>query len=416
MIKYSIDQEPIISVGLVLPSDKQKVLFIIDSKNKKSYKIKCQNNNLYVNDVLVDFFELKSEDNQDIFSVNDIPAGRGFHWEKSIAIKVKGSLKVTVIVNSLFLTNYIPIESYLMCVATSEMSGKCPISLLESQTIAARSWLLAAVEKKHQNLGLDVCNDDCCQRYQGINQLTQSAINASKNTRGNVLFSDTEICDTRYSKSCGGFSENNQNVWKTPSKTYLQGLYDNQNEKMYNLEDEDSFIQWIKSPPSAFCNNQNIDEKELKYYLGTVDEKASYFRWRFNFSQVEITKIINKKMGLNCEYILSIIPIKRGVSGRIIKLKIIASSKNKVIEFLLNSEYEIRRVLHTDFLYSSAFIVETTIIDNPIPTNFILKGAGWGHGVGLCQIGALGMALKGKKTNEILSHYFSSTELKKIYD
>jgi len=408
--------EPIISVGLVLPADKQKKLIITDSKDEAIYDIGCRNNKLFVNDKKLDSFKLKRKETQHNFLITNVPAGRGFHWKKKIAIRVEGDLKVMIKDRALFLVNYIRLESYLMCVATSEMSGECPDSLLESQIIAARSWLLAAVEKKHKNLGLNVCNDDCCQRYQGIRQLTSSAINASLNTRGKVLTYHNQICDTRYSKSCGGFSENNDNVWNTQPREYLKGIYDYLNKDLYDLHNEKAVTDWIKTPPPSYCNDQQFKNINIKKFLGVVDEKKEYFRWSFSSSQNQITKTINEKSSMSFTAILNLIPLIRGVSGRITKLKILGLSGTKKIEFLIDNEYEIRRVLHPDFLFSSAFIIEPNFTESLPPSNFIFRGAGWGHGVGLCQIGALGMALMGKNTNEILSHYFSSTEIKTIYE
>ena len=149
------------------------------------------------------------------------------------------------------MVNKIPLESYLMCVATSEMGSECPTTLLEAQTIAARSWLVSAVEQKHKNLEIDVCNDDCCQRYQGVNNITVSSKKASKNTFGVVLAHENSICDTRYSKSCGGHSENNENVWEGNPKKYLRGVYDSCINISVDLRKEKNFIRWIENPPNS---------------------------------------------------------------------------------------------------------------------------------------------------------------------
>jgi len=413
------NKEPIIAVGIILPEDNQRKLSIINSKLNQKYEILIKNNQLLINDVIYSSYSFnrpENELNDHYFNIDNVSAGRGFHWEKKITIKVKGDLEIKVKKKSIFLVNYISAEMYLMCVATSEMSGDCPITLLESQTIAARSWLFAAAEKKHQEYGLDVCNDDCCQRYQGFNQVTESALIASKNTSGKVLFYNNFICDTRYSKCCGGHSENNENVWPGNPKTYLKGIIDNSSKKSIGLMKEDSVESWIKSPQKSNCNDSIFGEGELKKYLGNVDRSGKYFRWKLEISQSQLTKNINEKTKLSFTKINTLVPVKRGVSGRILELKIIGNDGSKELELIIKSEYEIRRVLHPKFLYSSAFIIKTETFNHVAPSNFILDGAGWGHGVGLCQIGALKMALEGKSTNEILLHYFSSTEVKKVYD
>ena len=227
---------------------------------------------------------------------------------------------------------------------------------------------------------------------------------------------NNEICDTRYSKSCGGISEPNENVWDTDPKPYLRGIFDGIQEKIPNLFDTQGLKDWVSNYPDCYCGNNYIAGDILKKYLGNVDEKGNYFRWEFTYSQDELTQMINEKTGISFESISSLRPLERGISGRIIQLQINGISKDGPFQILLESEYEIRRVLHPDFLYSSAFIIIANSDTKPALSEITLKGAGWGHGVGLCQIGALGMALKGKSSKQILSHYFLSTELKKLYD
>tara|TARA_A100001015_G_scaffold319214_1_gene441430 strand:+ start:1685 stop:2947 length:1263 start_codon:yes stop_codon:yes gene_type:complete len=420
MIEISNFQEPIISVGVILPEDKQKKLLVIDSQNGAEFKISIKKNNLIVNEKIISSLSLRrkhqSSENS-YYLLKSVIAGRGFHWQKKISIKVKGDLFISKNSGSIFLVNNIPVETYLMCVATSEMSGECPNALLEAQTVAARSWLISASEKKHRHLKIDVCNDDCCQRYQGISNLTSSSIKASKRTFGTVLTHNDSICDTRYSKSCGGHSENNENVWGGNHKKYLKGIPDKVKNSSDNLMDEKEFTRWIENPPNSFCNDSIFKKGELKKYLGSVDESKSYFRWKYKISQIELTKNINKKALTSFHNIKSITSLKRGVSGRILKIKIIGFSSCNQKELVLDTEYEIRRVLHPKFLFSSSFIVQTNFNNNnSIPNNFIFKGSGWGHGVGLCQIGALKMALNGESSEQILNHYFSSTEVKKIYE
>ena len=409
--------EPIISIGLVLPQDKQSSISITDSKTKKIFQLKTKANSIFINQkYLKKQLHFKNNSKNQSYILNQVTAGRNFHWEKKITINVFGDLIIKNKQGFLFIINQIKLEEYLICVATSEMSSSCPITLLEAQTIAARSWILAAYEQKHTNLKIDACNDDCCQRYQGINNLNQMAYKASSNTKGIILTYQNKICDTRYSKSCGGISENNENVWFDSPKLYLRSIYDSTLNKIPNLKNEKKMKDWIYKPKSCFCDNSNITKNQLKNYLGDVDENGSYFRWEYSINHNELCELIKIKTGIIFEKIKSLDPIDRGISGRIIKLKINGYISGKITNIILKSEYEIRRVLHPKFLYSSAFIIIANLNSTSSLTRFILKGAGWGHGVGLCQIGALNMALKDYSSKEILFHYFQNTKLKKLYD
>jgi len=425
-------KEPKISIGLVLPEDRKTNLIITMFSSKyllffDKEKIDYDHNKLSIslspNGILVNnksykeiHIKNKSRNLSDYIHINNVTAGRGFHWQKSISIKVLGDLHISSHKSYLFAINTLYLEDYLMCVATSEMSGDCPAALLESQTIAARSWILAAAEKKHKDLNIDACNDDCCQRYQGIANLNQESINAAKNTKGVILTHNNKVCDTRYSKSCGGITENNENVWNTVSKAYLRSIVDSKVPTYNKVNSQEDFRQWIEDDNASYCSPKFVPEDELVNFLGNVDKKSHYFRWTVTYKNKELTDIINSKINKNFERINSLIPIKRGSSGRIIELEIKGETKNKSdFSIFINSEYEIRRILHPEFLYSSAFIVETNFSYNNDVNQFTLKGAGWGHGVGLCQIGALGMALDGKKTKEILKHYYQSSKMENTY-
>ena len=425
-------KEPKISIGLVLPEDRKtnliitifssKYLLFFD-KEKIDYNQNELSINLSPNGILVNnksykeiHIKNKSRNLSDNIHINNVTAGRGFHWQKSISIKVLGELHISCHKSYLFVINTLYLEDYLMCVATSEMSGNCPAALLESQTIAARSWILAAAEKKHKDLNVDACNDDCCQRYQGIANLNPESIKATKNTKGVILAHDNKVCDTRYSKSCGGITENNENVWNTVSKAYLRSIIDSKIPTYSNFNSQEDFKKWIENDNASYCSPKFIPEDELVNFLGNVDKESHYFRWTVTYKNKELTKIINSKINKNFEQINNLIPIKRGSSGRILKLEIKGVIKNNLdFSIFINSEYEIRRILHPEFLYSSAFIVETNFSYDNNVNQFTLKGAGWGHGVGLCQIGALGMALNGKKTKEILRHYYQSSKMENIY-
>jgi len=348
-----------------------------------------------------------------------VTAGRGFHWQKFIDVYLPGNLEIVIREGQLVLINELPLEKYLMCVATSEMSSRCPVALIESQTIAARSWMLANVEKKHIHLGFDVCNDDCCQRYQGSGNLSIKAIKGAENTRGQVLQYQNRICDTRYSKNCGGMTERYSTIWGGKDYDYLQVVPDTGQtavKKITTLDTEQQVIDWINKVPNSFCSSASMPEKDLHKYLGKVDETEQYFRWQVVYAQQEICQLLNQKLNLKAKAILDLIPLRRGGSGRMIRLQIIylddIGNENKII---IERDVEIRRTLHKGFLYSSCIYFSKKMGTNNIPSGFIIHGAGWGHGVGLCQIGALGMALKRYRTVEILSHYYPGSILTKIY-
>ena len=420
------------SIGLVLPEDKKSELSVeicssdhilyldnIEQDLKQTeLLIQLGPNGILVNDEPFKDLHIKnrSRDHSDFIYLKSIKAGRGFHWQKSISIKILGDLHISSLESYLFVVNKVYLEDYLMCVATSEMSGNCPLALLEAQTIVARSWILAAAEKKHKDLDLDACNDDCCQRYQGIANINQESIKAAKNTRGIILVHDDEVCDTRYSKSCGGISENNENVWDTDPKPYLISVVDSRSSENNDVTSENGFRQWIKRKTFSFCGPEFIPESELTKFLGSVDVKGQYFRWKISYNNEEITDLINSKTKKSFRNIRSLVPLKRGKSGRITELEIVGEADGGSADsILIESEYEIRRVLHHEFLYSSAFTVETNSDDENGENRFTLRGAGWGHGVGLCQIGALGMALDGRKKEEILFHYYHSSEMRNTY-
>ncbi len=432
--------EPLIRVGIILPEDRFRKIKI-EIPEKFDYKIISEGINKSIDtkellfkkkDNSIQLNNLKSSSPWKIvpnnktsispksgLKVKNVVAGRGFHWQKLIDVFLSGSVEISVIKDQLILINELPIEEYLMCVATSEMSAACPDSLIEAQTIAARSWMLANVEQKHVSMGMDVCNDDCCQRYQGTTYLSKQSITGAMQTYGQVLLFENNICDARYSKSCGGAMEIFSTIWQGSELPYLQNKFDysvKNNSHKLPLNTNEIIKEWVNTKPDSFCCPETIPEESLPKYLGSVDKEGTYYRWQFQYKQNEITELLNKKLNLDATAIINLEPISRGESGRIINLEITyLNSNNETLTITVERDFEIRRVLHKKFMYSSCIDIEISNIKDNIPHNFIIKGAGWGHGVGLCQIGALGMSLKGYKTEEILYHYFPGSKLEKIY-
>ena len=351
--------------------------------------------------------------------VQNLVAGRSFHWRKEIANTLPGTLLFRIVDGAMVLINRLWFEHYLACVATSEMGAACPPALIEAQTIAARSWMLANVEQKHRALGMDVCNDDCCQRYQGSTFLTEHARAGASATRGQVLMFAEKICDARYSKSCGGFMEAFDAVWDGEAVPYLQVKWDGPAEAQpgaVDLQREKMSAQWLHATPAAFCSPHAVPEPELSKYLGGVDESGHYFRWQFSQSQAELTRTLNRTLSLQARAILALQPRRRGGSGRIMEMAIEYEDATGAWQtHVLQSEYAIRAALHEKFLYSSALVIETEPAGAAPPQRFHFYGGGWGHGVGLCQIGALGMALRGYDAESILLHYYPGARLEKVY-
>jgi len=439
--------EPQISVGILLPEDRYTSVelclpaetdyqlefsgrfFLLEPGKDFFFKLSGStiafrlNNKEYQATGSIKIFPIKSQtlpQPQSGIQVKNVISGRGFHWKKYIHVTLPGTIILQSYKQHLLLINELPLEHYLMCVATSEMGAACPPALIEAQTIAARSWMLANVEQKHRHLGIDVCNDDCCQRYQGSTFLTEQSISGALNTFGRVLMYKNALCDARYSKSCGGVMEAFETIWGGSGHPYLQVKADAAEEPAEwekPLSKAEHFSKWVNSSPYTFCSPSVIPEKDLKKYLGSVDERGHYFRWQEEITQQALTANINRFYSIAAKTVIKIEVVQRGGSGRAKKITVHYLDKNDRLQKLdIADEFAIRRSLHKKFLYSSAFIVEAEGSGaGGIPQRFILKGAGWGHGVGLCQIGALGMALQGYSTKDILLHYYPGSRLQNIY-
>ena len=372
------------------------------------------------------------------FVIHGVKIGKGFHWERKEKQRFHGALNFIIEENLITAVNIIPVEAYLESVISSEMNPNSPIEFLKAHAVISRSWVLAQVEKRkgkkedktpqtietddeyirwydrEDHINYDFCADDHCQRYQGATRIiNDKAFSAVEDTRGLVLMQGGAVCDTRFSKCCGGKSESFENVWEEKKHPYLIPVSDYKYEQdIFDLDltNENAARKWIKSYPQSFCNTN--DGKLLSTLLPSYDlETKNFFRWTVEYTQEEIAGLINKKSGFDFGEIIDMTPLQRGDSGRIIKLKITGTRKTMTI----GKELEIRRILAETHLYSSAFIVEKQNIANGVPGGFLLYGAGWGHGVGLCQIGAAVMSSAGYRFDEILSHYYKNSVMHKIY-
>ena len=343
------------------------------------------------------------------FSLRDVTIGVNFHWERKQTQTFNGSLRLVVESDQITAINELPVERYLTSVISSEMSATSSLQLLKAHAVISRSWLLAQMEKRRQlqdgtansffsftrkddelirwydredHSIFDVCADDHCQRYQGItNADNPSVVEAIRQTRGQILMYDGQICDARFSKSCGGKTEEFQYCWEDTPKPYLVSV------------------------DCPFCNTR--ERRILQQVLNDYDQETpDFYRWTVEYSREELSELVNRKLKMDLGEIVNIVPLERGKSGRIWKLQIVGSKRT----FTIGKELEIRRTLSETHLYSSAFDVECQ------GDRFILHGKGWGHGVGLCQIGAAVMGEEGRSYDDILLYYYHNAEIKKIYE
>jgi stage II sporulation protein D len=368
------------------------------------------------------------------FHITNVTIGIDFHWERKEEQAFQGNLLLRLRDNgTMVVINEIILEDYLRSVISSEMSSAAPKEFLKAHTILSRSWLLAALDRKktiqeRRVMGTasvdelirwydredhdiyDVCADDHCQRYQGITKIISTqAGDAILETRGLVITSGEKICDARYSKACGGLTENFETAWDDKHVAYLASVSDS---PVYHhpISNEEEAARWILSEPVAYCNTE--DTRILEKILPDFDrETKDFFRWKVEYTREELEEILREKSGFDFGTLQAIVPLQRGPSGRISKLKLEGSKKSITV----GKELEIRRWLSRSHLYSSAFVVKAHHNVNGEVERFVFHGAGWGHGVGLCQIGAAVMASKGFSAEEILRHYFPGTELQKIY-
>lgn len=377
-------------------------------------------------------------DEESSFSLYDVTIGINFHWERQETQSFIGTLKLVVYEGKITAINILPAEDYLTSVISSEMNATSSLEFLKAHAVVSRSWLLAQIEKRkamskkqgdffsfvktdteyirwydrEDHTIFDVCADDHCQRYQGITKATnQSVAEAVKATRGQVMMYKNSICDARFSKCCGGITEEFDTCWENKKYPYLTAVRDDKNDAaMPDLTIEEEADKWIRSTPDGFCNTH--DKHILSQILNNYDqETTNFYRWKVRYTQEELAELI--RTNTKCDYgqIIDLIPVERGKSGRISKLKIVGTLKTLII----GKELEIRRTLSDTHLFSSAFVVDKGPQQDDVPAWFELTGAGWGHGVGLCQIGAAVMGEKGYNYNDILLHYYKDADIRKLY-
>jgi len=403
-----------------------------------------------------------------VFEVEGVTIGVGFHWEQRQVQRFSGAVELVPDGGNIVVINHVDIEEYLRSVISSEMNAESPMEFLKAHAVISRSWVLRQIKNRAgevpssdcQNVGMhpgasvatghdgktdapgciptdiqndndeiirwydredhslfDVCADDHCQRYQGVTRLTSATVaEAVDATAGMVLMHDGKVCDARFSKCCGGVTEEFGTCWNDEPHPYLKSFRDIKDDSSdrYDLTTEEGAHEWILSRPASFCNTS--DHALLGQVLNNFDQVTTdFYRWTVKASAGELAALIKEKSGLDVGELIDLVPIERGPSGRLCKLKIIGSRRTVIV----GKELEIRRLLSPSHLYSSAFIIEKseeTNPDNKKITTFTLRGAGWGHGVGLCQIGAAAMSAAGYDFKQILEHYYPGASITKIYE
>ena len=436
-------KEPKVQVGIL--SEPQIEFILLNSYHIKGKEIAGRQVVTYVDgqirwqghlyDELL--FEPMHEES-DAFELLNVTIGINFHWERKEDQRFMGALKIIVENEKLTGINVIHVEDYLTSVISSEMSATASLELLKAHAVISRSWLLAQIHKnkaitasqslysaftqtnqelirwydREDHTHFDVCADDHCQRYQGITRAsTEMVRQAIAATRGQILMWEGNICDARFSKCCGGAFEEFQYCWEGINHPYLSKQRDSKTGSgLPDLRVESEADQWIRTSPEAFCNTK--DKKILSQVLNNYDQETTdFYRWKIEYKQDELSELILKRSGIDYGQILDLIPVERGTSGRLVKLKIRGSKRTMTI----GKELEIRRTLSTSHLYSSAFVIDKADIVDDVPGRFILTGAGWGHGVGLCQIGAAVMGEQGYPYDTILLHYYIGATIDKLY-
>ena len=437
-------KEPEVSVGIV---NAQEIHFTLNGQFSAkgetvsgNQSVSFSEGGILWNDNLYRELTFTPQEKQNSFSLYDVTIGINFHWERQETQTFSGILKLMVDEEKIVAINILPVEEYLTSVISSEMSANSSLELLKAHAVVSRSWLFAQIEKRKAMSGkdegffsftktkeeyirwydredhtiFDVCADDHCQRYQGITKASNPAVaEAVQATKGRLLMHEGSVCDARFSKCCGGATEEFEHCWEDKHYPYLTSVRDAEAEEGHPFPDltkEEEADRWIRQAPPSYCDTR--DKKILSQILNHYDQETTdFYRWQIQYTQEELAELIRTNTKTDYGDILDLIPVQRGTSGRICKLKIVGSLKT----FTIGKEMEIRRTLSDSHLFSSAFVVDKREVMDGIPQYFLISGAGWGHGVGLCQIGAAVMGEKGYSYEEILLHYYKGAEIQKVY-
>lgn len=431
--------EPVIKVGILADT---RVSFSLEGvyrcRGKEYsglYQCTLVDDKIFIGDEWLAEWLLEPLDSSSVFELHNVAIGIDFHWERRETQRFSGALQLVPEKGKIRVVNRISTEEYLLSVISSEMSANASLELLKAHAVISRSWLLYPIlypettantcsacksddshvskwYERDAHVHFDVCADDHCQRYQGQTKAnTQQVQEAIDQTRGRVLMYDNRICDARYYKACGGATEKFSSCWAETDFDYLQPVRDwDADIRFPDLTNEDNAREWILSSPPAFCNTD--DGAVLAQVLNNFDQETTdFYRWKISYTQAELTDLLLRKSGIDFGSVVKLEAVERGPSGRIIQLKITGTLQTVTV----GKELEIRKWLSESHLYSSAFVVEMVPGDSATPEAFRIYGAGWGHGVGLCQIGAAVMGEKGYSYQQILTHYFSHAEITKIY-
>ena len=390
--------------------------------------VSIENGSLFYNGIYCNELVFSPCNDEAAFTLHDVVIGVNFHWQRKESQTFKGELRFIVEDGEVRAINRIDVEEYLVSVISSEMSATSSLEFLKAHAVVSRSWLYAQILRKNRVeqgvLGweneeeivrwyaredhtlFDLCADDHCQRYQGITRAQNPDVErAVKETAGLVLKYDGEVCDARFSKCCGGVTELFSSCWEDENPGYLKAFRDCENgASLPDLTIEEGARTWIESEPPANCFTN--DKKVLSQILNGYDRETNdFYRWRVVYTQEELSAIVAERSGFDFGLIEELVPLERGASGRITRLRVVGSKATRVV----GKELEIRRWLSKSHLYSSAFVVDNIVRNGK--TCFAIKGAGWGHGVGLCQVGAAVMGESGASYVQILCHYYPGTAL-----
>lgn len=398
---------------------------------EKENTVSVAEGSLCLNGVACSSINFQPQDTDSLFVLHDVVIGVGFHWQRKENQTFRGALLFIIEDGEVRAVNRLPVEDYLESVISSEMSATSSMEFLKAHTVISRSWLYAQLaRRKRVEQGVlgwenkeeivrwyaredhtlfDFCADDHCQRYQGITRaVNPNVARAVRETCDIVLMYDGEVCDARFGKCCGGVTERFSACWENEDYGYLQAFRDAPgNEPLPDLTTEEGAREWIENVPSSYCSTD--DQKVLSQILNGYDRETNdFYRWKVEYSQDELSALLSERSGIDFGEVIDLQPVERAASGRIVRLRVVGSKRTVTV----GKELEIRRWLSKSHLYSSAFVVDTFHEGSSVC--FRLKGAGWGHGVGLCQIGAAMMGENGCSYSQILEHYYPGALLEKI--